>query len=79
MYGRNLVDDLHSELSGSFRDTIEALMMTPIEFDAFSFRKALQGLGTNESALIDLLNTRTSEQINAAKMAYQKSSLLIFE
>jgi hypothetical protein len=73
MYGRNLLNDLHSELSGSFRDTIEALMMTPSEFDAFSLRKAVQGLGTDEGALIDLLNTRTSEQINAAKTAYQTS------
>jgi hypothetical protein len=47
MHGRDLVQDLHSELSGHFRDAIEALMMTPDEFDAFSFKKAVKGLGTD--------------------------------
>lgn len=47
MYGRDLVHDLHSELSGYFRDTIEALMMLPIEFEAFSYRKAVKGFGTD--------------------------------
>lgn len=47
MFGRDLVQDVHSELSGHFRDTIEGLLMTPDEFDAVSFRKAISGLGTD--------------------------------
>lgn len=47
MFGRNLMDDLHSELSGSFRDVIEGLMMEEDEFDAFSFKKAIAGFGTD--------------------------------
>lgn len=47
MFGRNLLDDLHSELSGSFRDVIESLMMEKDEFDAFSFKKAIAGIGTD--------------------------------
>lgn len=47
MFGRDLVQDLHSELSGSFRDVIEALMMMNDEFEAFSYRKAVKGFGTD--------------------------------
>ena len=53
MHGRDLLEDLRSELSGHFKDTIEALMMTPIEYDAYSFRRAIKGLGTDgENTLI---------------------------
>ena len=31
MFGRDLIKDLHSELSGDFRETIEGMMMTPAE------------------------------------------------
>lgn len=47
MLGRDLLKDLHGEISGSFRDTIESMMMTPIDYDAASFRKAVKGFGTN--------------------------------
>ena len=71
MHGRNLIEDLHSELSGNLRETIEGLMMTPAEFDAHSFRKAIKGLGTDEAALIELLTTRSNEELTQAKQAYQ--------
>lgn len=69
--GRDLLKDLHSEISGSFRDIIEALMMTPINFDAYSYRKAIKGIGTDESILIELLTTKSSEEIIAAREAYK--------
>jgi hypothetical protein len=47
MFGRDLVQDLHSELSGHFRDAIEACMMPLDEFEAFSYRKAVKGFGTD--------------------------------
>ena len=47
MLGRDLIKDLHSEISGSFRDTIESMMMTPIDYDAASFRNAVKSLGTD--------------------------------
>jgi len=68
--GRDLLKDLHSEISGSFRDVIESLMMTPIEFDAASFRKAVKGLGTDEAILIELLTTKSSEEIKKIREMY---------
>jgi annexin A6 len=74
MFGKDLVKELDSELSGHFSDMILGLMMSPHEFDAWSFRKAIKGLGTDEKALIELLTTRSSEQINAAKVAFKTSN-----
>lgn len=94
MFGRDLVQDLHSELSGHFRDAIEACMMPLDEFEAFSYRKAVKGFGTDgimkwyknklqihqfklsfliDSALIELLTTRSTEQISATKIKYKQS------
>jgi len=69
--GRDLLKDLNSEISGSFRDIIESLMLTTVEFDAASFRKAVKGLGTDEAILIELLTTKSSEEIKNARETYR--------
>lgn len=46
MFGKDLVKELDSELSGHFRDMILGLMMSSAEFDAWAFRKAIKGVGT---------------------------------
>ena len=45
MYGKDLIKELKSETSGDFKHILEALMLSKSEFDAFSFRKAVEGLG----------------------------------
>ncbi len=47
LLGRDLMKDLHSEISGNFRECVEALMQPQDEFDAQHFRKAVAGLGTD--------------------------------
>ena len=47
LLGRDLVKDLIDETSSDFKSCLEALMMTREEFDAFSFHKAIAGLGTD--------------------------------
>jgi annexin A6 len=42
MFSKDLVKELHSELSGHFRDIILGLMMRPADFDAWSFNKAIK-------------------------------------
>lgn len=39
--GRELIDDLNSELSGSFFDAIDILLIPTNEFEALTVRKAL--------------------------------------
>uniref|UniRef100_A0A914I0P8 Annexin n=1 Tax=Globodera rostochiensis TaxID=31243 RepID=A0A914I0P8_GLORO len=72
MYGKDLIQDLRSELSGDFEDLILALMEHPAVCDAAQLRRAMQGLGTKEHVLIEIMTTRTNAQIRAIKMAYRQ-------
>lgn len=72
MYARDLIKDLKSETSGQFQSTLMALMMSPAEYDAQSLYRAIKGLGTADSVLIEILCTRSNSEIKAIKDAYYK-------
>ncbi|XP_075622806.1 annexin A6 isoform X2 [Balearica regulorum gibbericeps] len=72
-YGRDLMADLKSELSGSFAKLILGLMLTPAQYDAKQLRKAVEGAGTDESALIEIMATRNNQEITAINKAYQEA------
>uniref|UniRef100_A0AAQ4P986 Annexin n=1 Tax=Gasterosteus aculeatus aculeatus TaxID=481459 RepID=A0AAQ4P986_GASAC len=71
LLGRDLMKDLKSELSKNLERLIIGLMLTPAEFDAKMMRKAIEGAGTDEHALIEILVTRSNEEILAMNAAYQ--------
>ncbi|CAL8091805.1 unnamed protein product [Calicophoron daubneyi] len=70
LYGKDLKSELKSELSGHFKDTMLALCLSPVDYDATELRKAMKGAGTNENALIEILCSRTNAQIEQIKDAY---------
>eukprot|EP01137_Pigoraptor_chileana_P030120 Opistho-2@16269 len=70
MFGKDLITDLKSELSGNFEEVCLALLKTPPEFDAYTLRKAMKGAGTDEQTLIEVLLTRGNREIEAIKAAY---------
>ncbi|XP_022092306.1 annexin A4-like isoform X2 [Acanthaster planci] len=72
MYGKDLVKNLKSELKGKLEDVVVGLMMTPAVFDAHQLRKAMKGLGTDEAILIEILCTRTNQEIHTIKETYKK-------
>lgn len=71
-FGRDLMEDLHSETSGNFRKTLKALMTHPIEYDAWTVHQAIKGIGTDEKDLIEILVTRSNEQIKLINKAYKQ-------
>ncbi|CAH8545915.1 unnamed protein product [Dicrocoelium dendriticum] len=70
MYGKDLISELKSELTGHFEDVVEAMCYTLEELDARALREAMKGAGTNEGTLIEILATRSNEQIKKIKELY---------
>lgn len=68
--GRNLVVDIEGETSGHYRDTLLALVRGPLETDVLNVRKAIDGLGTNEDLLNDIVLNRSNADLNAIKHAF---------
>jgi annexin A6 len=78
MLGRDLLKDMKDDLSGDFCDVVEALLMSKDEYDARSFNKAIRGLGTDESAIVELLTTRSADEINSIKAKYQSCNNFLY-
>ncbi|CAG9529618.1 unnamed protein product [Cercopithifilaria johnstoni] len=70
-YGKNLIEELKKELSGDLEDVIIGLMETPTKYDAMQLQKAMKGLGTTEVTLIDILCSRSDNELNAIKIEYK--------
>lgn len=72
MYGRDLIEDLKSELGGKLERVVLALMTPSVLYDAREMRAAMKGLGTDEGCLIEILCSRTNAEIAQIKAAYKK-------
>ncbi|VDP31573.1 unnamed protein product [Soboliphyme baturini] len=72
LYGESLIKELKKELSGDFESLIIGLMYSEPEYDARTLRKAVQGLGTDESVLTEILGSRTNTEIAAIKAEYYR-------
>ena len=62
---------MKSEISGDFEHAIISLMQSPAEYDASELYWAMEGAGTNEAALIEIMATRSNAEIAAIKTAYK--------
>jgi len=72
-YGRDLIDDLKSELGGKFEDVILALMKPPNQYLCKELHKAMNGIGTEEGALVEILCTRSNEEVKELVTTYEDS------
>jgi len=70
-YGKDLIDDLKDELGGDFEESVIALMTAPALYDARQLNNAVSGAGTCESTLIEIMCSRTNEQLDAIKEVYE--------
>ncbi|CEF64345.1 Annexin family and Annexin repeat-containing protein [Strongyloides ratti] len=72
MFGKDLIRELKSELSGDFEDLIVALMTRPAEYDAKELHRSMKGLGTRENILIEIMCSRSNSEIHQIKSVYQQ-------
>ncbi|CAH8584363.1 unnamed protein product [Schistosoma haematobium] len=72
LYIDNLFAIFNSILTGCLKDCLIALCYTPAEFDAIELHRAMRGTDTDEDTIIEILCTRTNEQIKRIKNVYPK-------
>ncbi|KAI9546764.1 hypothetical protein NQZ68_022709 [Dissostichus eleginoides] len=70
-YGKDLLHDLKSELTGNFEKLVLAMVKSPNHFDATELREAIQGAGTDESCLIEILSSRSNADIHEINNIYK--------
>uniref|UniRef100_A0A8C3T7F6 Annexin n=1 Tax=Chelydra serpentina TaxID=8475 RepID=A0A8C3T7F6_CHESE len=70
-YGKDLIKDLKSELSGNFEKTILAMLKTPVVYDVSEIKEAIKGAGTDEACLIEIMSSRSNEHIREISRTYK--------
>lgn len=71
-FGKDLIRELKSELSGEFENLIVALMLAPAEYDAMELNRAMKYIGTRENILIEIMCSRSNSEIHQIKNAYNQ-------
>ncbi|XP_041821731.1 annexin A5b isoform X1 [Chelmon rostratus] len=72
LFGKDLESDLKGELGGKFETLIVALMTPPITYDVTALRNAIKGAGTDEKVLVEILASRTPQQVKDIVAAYRQ-------
>ncbi|CAG04812.1 unnamed protein product, partial [Tetraodon nigroviridis] len=70
-YGKDLIHDLKSELTGNFEKLVLSMMMSPAHFAASELREAIKGAGTDEACLIEILSSRSNAEIQEINTIYK--------
>lgn len=70
--GKRLDKALKSVLRSDLEDISLALLMDSIHFDAYLLRKATKGFGTHEDILVEILATRSNQEIQEIKKAFKE-------
>ncbi|KAF1745378.1 hypothetical protein MXB_2742 [Myxobolus squamalis] len=68
LYGKSLVQRTETELRDPLERVVVSLLYSGADLDAYTLRKATKGLGTDESALMHVLCTRSSFVFFVTKM-----------
>ena len=66
----NLNYEFINNLSGNLKEAMTALFSNPIDYDCYQINKAVEGLGTNEDILIEIIASRSNERLNEIKQRY---------
>ena len=71
-YGRDLIEDIKKECHGKLEEAFVALFKDPVEYDVDALREGMKGLGTNEDTLIEIIASRSPQQLLAIKNLYKQ-------
>ncbi|CAG9103242.1 unnamed protein product [Plutella xylostella] len=68
----DIIEDLKSELGGHFEDVIVALMRPPAEYLCKELHNCMEGMGTDEGTLVEILCTRTKREVADIVETYER-------
>lgn len=71
-YGRDLIEDFKSELSGDFLKVVEGMYMSPVEFDVSEIYNAVKGAGTDEDTVSEIIGSRSNYRLREIKKVYKE-------
>ncbi|XP_035385504.1 annexin A2b isoform X1 [Electrophorus electricus] len=69
---KDIITALKGALSGSLENVILGLMRSTVQYDAFELRASMKGLGTDEESLIEIVCSRTNEELLEIKKTYRE-------
>uniref|UniRef100_A0A8C4Q854 Annexin n=1 Tax=Eptatretus burgeri TaxID=7764 RepID=A0A8C4Q854_EPTBU len=70
-FSKDLSVDLKKQLKGGLEDVVLGLLKHPSQFDADELYRSMKGLGTDEDSLIEILVSRTNQQIRHAAKIFE--------
>uniref|UniRef100_A0A3Q0QUX4 Annexin A2a n=1 Tax=Amphilophus citrinellus TaxID=61819 RepID=A0A3Q0QUX4_AMPCI len=72
MAKKDMISALKGALSGSLENVILGLMKSTAQYDATEIRGSIKGLGTDEETLIEILCSRSNEELVEIKRVYKE-------
>jgi len=62
-FGRDLIDDLQDDLGGHFEKVVLAMYLSPVEYDVTELRNAMEGMGTDEDTVSEIIGSRSNYRL----------------
>ncbi|XP_062307431.1 annexin A3a isoform X1 [Osmerus eperlanus] len=72
--GKTLVQDVKGDTHGHFEKLLVALATPPALYDCQEVRRAMEGVGTDDSILIEIFSSRSNQQIKVLCDVYLKET-----
>ncbi|XP_045464210.1 annexin B10 isoform X2 [Harmonia axyridis] len=69
---RDLIDDIKGELGGDFEKVMVALLTPHYEYLCKELKNAMNGAGTNESTLVEIICSKANEEIDKINECYER-------
>jgi hypothetical protein len=70
-YGNDLLDEVRSSFSSPLDNALCGALQTPAEFNAWYLHKAVSGQVSAEKTLIEILGSKSNDDIKAVRTAYK--------
>ena len=70
-FGRDLIADLKDDLGGNFLKVVYSMYLSPVEYDTTELRKAMEGMGTDEDTVSEVIGSRSNYRLNEIKALYK--------